>query len=251
LFSEKLTTDATNLDIKPREAVAVFVYYKDNVTENKKINEVPYYAPEICKEFATSSTFTINVPSVSDIEYAYLRIGVGRIAGTNRNLKVNFNGIDLTVPMEKCATRLENSAGYGSTKIIQVDKSLVKNTNTIVCSFDDGKMGGIGAVTLLTGINQELTKLDKVESGNELEFSISPNPASENVTISFNLPKESNIQLTLYDAAGKEFKTIARSRLTEGKHQFSVNTTSFSPGVCVCKLTTDNTVYSKKMMVVN
>lgn len=250
LFSEKLIADATTLDIKPREAVAVFVYYKDNLTENKKINEIPYYAPEICKEFATSSTFTINVPSVSDIEYAYLRIGVGRIAGTTRNLKVNFNGTDLTVPMEKCATRLENSAGYGSTKIIQVDKSLVKNSNIIECSFDDGKMGGIGAVTLLTGVNQELTKLGHVEFDKSLNFSILQNSASDNVTISFNLPKESNILLKLYDAAGKEFKTIEKKRLTEGKHQFSVNTKSLSPGVCVCKLITDYTVYSTKMLVV-
>ena len=251
LFSEKLITDASTLDIKPREAVAVFVYYKNNVIENKKINEIPYYAPEISKEFATSSIFTIDVPSVSDIEYAYLRIGVGRIAGTTRNLKVIFNGTELTVPMEKCATRLENSSGYGSTKIIQVDKSLVKNTNTIVCSFDDGKMGGIGAVTLLTGVNQDLTKLDNVESANELKFCILPNPVSENVTISFNLPKESNIQLKLYDAAGKEFKTIAKSKLSEGKHQFSINTKSLRPGVCVCKLTIGNTVFSKKMLVVN
>jgi len=250
LFSEKFTSDASILDIKGREAVVAFIYYKDNVLENKMINEVPYYAPQMCKEFATSSTFTVNVPSLSNIEYAYLRIGLGRITGTNRNLKVTINGTELTVPMEKCATRLENSAGYGSTKVIPVDKALLTNMNTIICTFDDSKMGGIGAVALLTGVNQDLTKLENVTLLNKLEYEISPNPVNAFATISFTLQQESNTILKIYDSAGKVVKTIKQGRLQSGKHQYEVDTHNLNEGVYLCKLTTGNTNYTKKMLVV-
>ncbi len=248
-YSEMLASNTTNFQLNAREAVVTFVHYKSVITETKATNEVPYYASQMCKQFSTSATFTVNVSSLSNIDYAYLRIGVSRVVGTNRNLVVTLNGTKLIVPMEKCASRLEYSGGYGSTKIIAVNKALLTSNNTIVCSFDDGKMGGIGAVTLIVGVNQVLTTVSEIGLTESPQLKIYPNPVISEATISFTLQQASNISLKIYSANGEEVFSGANCFLKTGKHNYVIDTKCFCKGLYVCKLYTDNDIFTKKMLV--
>ena len=249
-FSEMLVLNTTNFQLSAREAVVAFVYYKSAIAVTKATNEVPYYASQMCKQFSTSATFTVNVPSLSNIDYAYLRIGVSRVAGTNHNLVVTLNGTKLTVPMEKCASRLESSGGYGSTKIIAVNKVLLTSNNTIACSFDDGKMGGIGAVTLIVGVNQGITTVSDIELTDNHQLAICPNPVISEAAISFTLQQASNISIKIYSANGMEVRAIANGLLIPGKYKYNIDAKGLSKGLYMCKLYIDNDIFVKKMLVI-
>lgn len=64
-----------------------------------------------------------------------------------------------------------------------------------------------------------------------------PNPFNPQTTISFFLPQQSSVKLTIYDLLGKEVAVLAQGLLPAGTHQYLWNAAQLSGGLYFYRLT--------------
>ena len=147
-FEENTVSSLEGLQLKGYEKMVITVDYEEVIQEKSYVNEVTYYGNEVTKQFTGSKKFTVEVPDLKNAEYAMLRVGISRPARTNKEVEIGINNNRLTVPMEDCADYLENNDEYATTKILRIDTSMLRNSNSITVKFNDGKIGGVGAVVL-------------------------------------------------------------------------------------------------------
>ncbi|MFA6457098.1 MAG: YCF48-related protein [Bacteroidota bacterium] len=69
-----------------------------------------------------------------------------------------------------------------------------------------------------------------------------PNPFNPSTTISFSIPAADRVQLKVYDAIGREIRTLADGYFSAGKHSVEFHAGSLSSGTYICRLTSG--VYS-------
>lgn len=67
-----------------------------------------------------------------------------------------------------------------------------------------------------------------------------PNPFNPVTKISFNLPSEGNVKLTIYNVLGQEVKTLVNERLKAGFHSEDFSGEFFASGLYFCKLSVDD-----------
>lgn len=77
-----------------------------------------------------------------------------------------------------------------------------------------------------------------------------PNPFNPTTTISFSLPKRSDVDLRIYDMIGKEVMKIVFGSFDAGTHYIRVDGSKLTSGVYFYKLQTAGYVYTKKMVLV-
>lgn len=63
-----------------------------------------------------------------------------------------------------------------------------------------------------------------------------PNPFNPSTIISFDLPVESNVTITIYSAIGEEMFRINKGALASGRHQYNFNASLLSSGIYFYKL---------------
>ncbi len=82
------------------------------------------------------------------------------------------------------------------------------------------------------------TKSTNLGKKSEADIVITPNPFSNIVKFSFNLDQKSVTNLIVYDIAGKVVNEVVKqSMLTEGNHEYDINTSNWSQGLYFCKFT--------------
>jgi hypothetical protein len=87
--------------------------------------------------------------------------------------------------------------------------------------------------------------------GSIRDFSVYPSPYHDQLTISYELEKNSNVQIDLYDMSGRLSKTIlGKSKQEAGNHSISVSNDNFNlmPGIYYVRLTLDKDSYLKKIV---
>lgn len=67
-----------------------------------------------------------------------------------------------------------------------------------------------------------------------------PNPFNPTTTISFSIPHQSYITLTVFDALGREVATLQNGEVDAGVHSVPFNATGFSSGVYIYRLRAHN-----------
>ncbi len=82
-----------------------------------------------------------------------------------------------------------------------------------------------------------------------------PNPFNPTTTISFNLPEEENVTLSIYNTKGQKVKTLLNSYLAKGKHSIVWNGEDdygkkVATGIYFYKISTGKKNYMKKMLLV-
>jgi hypothetical protein len=85
-------------------------------------------------------------------------------------------------------------------------------------------------------------------------YSNYPNPFNPTTTISFSVPREEDIELTIYNIKGQKVKTLYSGIAEEGKHSMiwngkNTNNKSVSSGIYFYKLKTNNKVLTCKMLM--
>ncbi len=76
-----------------------------------------------------------------------------------------------------------------------------------------------------------------------------PNPFNPTTTISYSLPKSSNVKLTIYNLLGQEVTTLANSFNEAGKHSIQFNAANLASGVYIYSIKADNFSAAKKLML--
>lgn len=83
------------------------------------------------------------------------------------------------------------------------------------------------------------------------EFSVFPNPVKNETTIKFELEKQANVEISVYNIAGEMVETIHSSFLTEGLHMIEWNSEDQTPGIYNIRLHTDEFDISRNIVVLN
>ncbi len=83
-----------------------------------------------------------------------------------------------------------------------------------------------------------------------LQLNSSPNPFEESTQIEYQLPKNSTVELAIYDVSGRLVHQFDKQEQRTGKHVMDWNPNSDLPsGVYFCRLTTDFGVASHRLLV--
>jgi photosystem II stability/assembly factor-like uncharacterized protein len=76
-----------------------------------------------------------------------------------------------------------------------------------------------------------------------------PNPFNPSTTISYSVYRSAVVTITLYDAVGREVKTLLRDFKMPGSYNFSFNAEGLSSGVYFYKLQAGSFIETKKMVL--
>ena len=76
-----------------------------------------------------------------------------------------------------------------------------------------------------------------------------PNPFNPTTTISYDLPKASNVILKIYNSIGQEMLTLANGNEEAGYHAVTLNMNNFSSGIYFYRMTAGNFSSVKKLIL--
>jgi hypothetical protein len=100
--------------------------------------------------------------------------------------------------------------------------------------------------SVITGVSNTN---NEVPSSYKLEQNY-PNPFNPSTKINFSLPKASNVKIVVYDAFGREVKTLVNESKAAGNYKVEFNAANISSGIYFYKIVTDNFTDTKKMILV-
>jgi hypothetical protein len=92
-----------------------------------------------------------------------------------------------------------------------------------------------------------ITEPHKITSENS--FMIYPNPATDKVTVAFNLATSSKIEISIYNISGNLVKSVDLGVRPEGRHDAIINVANLSAGTYIMSLTNGSQRSSSKFIV--
>ena len=96
-----------------------------------------------------------------------------------------------------------------------------------------------GAVEITEVITQEIELFQNV-----------PNPVMDITSISFYLPEDANVRLTVSNTLGQEIMTLSDSSFSKGMHSVNMDATSLTTGVYFYKLEANKRSLTKQLTLV-
>ena len=97
----------------------------------------------------------------------------------------------------------------------------------------------VGSITTTAIITQEMELFQNV-----------PNPVMDITSISFYLPKDGKVKLTVSNTLGQEVMTLSQEDHKKGMHTIAMDASSLSTGVYFYKLEANNTSITKQLTLV-
>jgi len=84
----------------------------------------------------------------------------------------------------------------------------------------------------------------------QTSFSLFPNPAKEQVTITYSLKQTGNVEINMYGVDGRKISNLFNNAVNEGEHvQSLLLPTEVKPGIYLIQLITNNTATLQKIIV--
>ena len=77
-----------------------------------------------------------------------------------------------------------------------------------------------------------------------------PNPFNPLTTIKYQIPKESNVKIKVYDVLGKEVSTLLNEKQKAGEHVVEWNAKDFASGIYFYRIRAGEFVSTKKMLLI-
>ena len=77
-----------------------------------------------------------------------------------------------------------------------------------------------------------------------------PNPFNPTTQITYELPQQENVQLTVYDMVGRQVATLVNETVQAGVHNVNFDASNLSSGVYIYRLQTGSTTLSRKLTVI-
>ncbi len=108
--------------------------------------------------------------------------------------------------------------------------------------------GGRGHITTSTE-GAGLENLHGIPNKYALEQNY-PNPFNPTTVIKYSIPKASNVELKVYNVLGSQVATLVSQHQNAGNYKVTFNATNLSSGIYFYSLKANNTLITKKMMLV-
>jgi|GEM_PF-3723893 len=84
----------------------------------------------------------------------------------------------------------------------------------------------------------------------QLKASNYPNPFNPKTTITYSLPRDSHVELTVFDMQGREIETLVNGRRVKGDYSVLFDGSQYATGLYLYKLETESNTLTKKMLLV-
>lgn len=139
-----------------------------------------------------------------------------------------------------CITGINHSYYYFKLIARSSDGQVSEAVHSIVVQGDEGP-----PVTMNKGLEANEIQL------NNTDIVINPNPADEKVIINFYLNSLQQVLITLLDANGIVVKTLHTGMLDAGTHNKTVRMKEINTGIYIIKITGNEWVKSKKLVIVH
>jgi len=97
-----------------------------------------------------------------------------------------------------------------------------------------------------------ITGITNISSEIPGEYKLSqnyPNPFNPSTTIKFDLAKNSQVKLIIYDALGRQIETLVNEYLEPGYYSYTFDSKNFASGVYFYKITANDFTDIKKMLI--
>ncbi len=162
-----------------------------------------------------------------------IRFASGRIAENleNREQYIMMSGIDypIKVRIENISIRLMDE----SNKIIDAD---LKSGDEFIITNES--------------INKLLVQFSNSVTPNEFLLEQNyPNPFNPSTKIKFTIPKESNVQLNIYNVLGELVSTLVNEQLNAGYHEYSFHSSNLASGIYIYRIKAGDFVDTRKMVL--
>ena len=112
--------------------------------------------------------------------------------------------------------------------------------------YPDFRNGNV-AILVPTDVN------DGINSSLPTEFTLAqnyPNPFNPSTVIGFSLPTASSVKLEIFNVLGQKVTTLASGRYAAGNYSFEFDASDHPSGVFFYRLTHDNGVETRKMILI-
>ncbi len=124
-----------------------------------------------------------------------------------------------------------------------VGGKLVVGRNHLFVSGDDGILYAFRVKAMGTGVADD-------QSNEVILYQNTPNPATNITSISYYLPEQSLINLSVFNMQGLRVTNLVNDQESAGTHSYSLNINDFTPGVYFFRLTVNGTLTKTKKLVV-
>ncbi len=147
-----------------------------------------------------------------------------------------------TKPVPETSWTPDQRSAYWNMITAEEDKSFgIHNPKYIV----SGLKGAMKLLNIPVSVeNEELTIPNEYTL-----FQNYPNPFNPSTNIKFSLPKASNVKLTIYDAIGREVRTLLNNELSAGTHTIQWNASNIASGIYFCRIEANDYVKVNKMLL--
>ncbi|MBK7630375.1 MAG: T9SS type A sorting domain-containing protein [Ignavibacteriales bacterium] len=178
--------------------------------------------------------------------------------GIAEGLQLEVHGL-----MEQLSTRLPHDAN-GLVSITNNNADSIALTPAIMRAgyvyiwIEEDRSFGIHnpafTVALLKAAIEDLGGTVDIDFENNTPTSYSlnqnyPNPFNPSTTISFNLPEQAKVKVTIYDALGNQLEVIADDFKSAGTHNVTWNASNYASGIYFYRLEAGNFVQARKMIL--
>jgi hypothetical protein len=150
---------------------------------------------------------------------------------------------------------------WGDDDLTQEKEGMVKGETFSLVLFDKSE-----DITITLEVNQYdrgdnifvkdgLTVISSISTSQvisqELElFQNVPNPVLDNTSISFYLPQDGNVRLTVSNSLGQEVITLTSADYAKGMHSLQMDAKSMSTGIYFYKLEANNKTITKQLTLI-
>jgi len=196
---------------------------------------------------------------LTTIERGHRPDTIGTSSSIARNYMItptNHSGLNATVSFYYNDSELNNltEANLGLFKSIDNGVSwnavtgtlnTTSNSLTVVGIESFSKWSLFSSINPPTDIDQEKMEMESIPK----EYFLSqnyPNPFNPTTSISFNLPKQSHVELRMFDVIGREVAVLVNGYLPAGRYTKTWNASSFTSGVYFYRLNTQQTASSER-----
>jgi Secretion system C-terminal sorting domain len=205
----------------------------------------PEIAHQIIPEFKNGEIWQISV---------WARQYENKISQTSLYLKIFHTIGDSTVLSADTTTSIE------WIRLIIVDTLHIEEGDSVAIILDAGNTSGPQLIDSYSYFDLvEVKKIGeivvKVNNNSDLlpkEFKLFqnfPNPFNPSTQISFSIPKDDHVNLSIYDVLGTEVAILKNGYLTAGNYSFSFDASNLKSGIYFYTIKSDNFNETKKMLM--
>jgi aminopeptidase YwaD len=108
----------------------------------------------------------------------------------------------------------------------------------------------VATVVTLAELDQQ-TSSQSFYGKDLFDFSVSPNPASTAIDISFNIANNSEVRITLIDMRGKTLRTFYNATRLAGAYAEKYSVADVNPGIYLLQIISDDVSFTRKIIICN